>query len=382
MQRVTIEVEFVTPAFIGGADSGISAEWNAKSIRGQLRWWLRAVAARDCGFDVRELRRKEEAIWGSTSRRSAVDVIAEPLPSTDIERPGAPFMSTVDPREGRGRETTNGPVYLGYGLFDHVAGRSQTLRPYIKPGTTARIHLIRRGEFTAHERNAIVAWLTLGGIGSRSRRGYGSLQLVRHSKELDLTFDRQALLGKSPRSTISADTLQRLPQWSCVSDFTRVFEWSTAFEARNGVDGWRRALHAAGKAMIDYRRRYDKCDLDYRWAYKPANEAALPHRVGFGLPLPFGERVKLEGVEHDRRATPLLIHIAREGSTQNPAYRPTMTFMPSLFLPADEEVAFFRRQPDRKYSQSKRFAVGIEQYRIVQNFLEKLSEERLIVEVQ
>jgi hypothetical protein len=156
MQRLTIDVQFVTPCFLGGADPKQNAEWRAESIRGQLRWWFRAVAARDFGFDIKRIREAEEAVWGSTTRKSAVGIIVEPLKPSAVETAHVKFMDTV---EGSGKGSINGPVYLGYGLFETAGPPGgkffQTARPFIKPAETARFHLVRpRGDDDLRDRRA------------------------------------------------------------------------------------------------------------------------------------------------------------------------------------------------------------------------------------
>jgi hypothetical protein len=168
-----------------------------------------------------------------------------------------------------------------------------------------------------------------------------------------------------------------LPPFPAVSEFTRIYRWNTAFEMQYGIDGWRRALHAAGRALIRFRRRYKQGappTLDYEWAYaRGGNERGLPHRVGFGLPLPFGKPVILQGVEHDRRASPLLIHIALERSEGKVKYRPILTFLPSRFLPGQEQVAYFRKKGERYERSNDGFPVGLAQYQMVQDFLDALT---------
>lgn len=80
MQRATLEIEFLTPAFLGGAEQGLAAEWRAASVRGQLRWWFRAVAGGAWGGDLRRVREAEAHLFGSTDRASNLVVRAEGKP--------------------------------------------------------------------------------------------------------------------------------------------------------------------------------------------------------------------------------------------------------------------------------------------------------------
>src|ERR1700682_599570 len=95
MHRVELELTTVTPAFIGTSDSA-RAEWNAKSVRGHLRWWLRAVLGGELGGNWDQVRKQEEAIFGSNERKSAVKIIARPFESTlaGDAADGHPFNET------------------------------------------------------------------------------------------------------------------------------------------------------------------------------------------------------------------------------------------------------------------------------------------------
>ena len=54
MLRQTFKVELVTPCFLGGAKG--QADWRGASIRGQLRWWFRAVAGAYFAADLDQVR--------------------------------------------------------------------------------------------------------------------------------------------------------------------------------------------------------------------------------------------------------------------------------------------------------------------------------------
>jgi CRISPR/Cas system CMR-associated protein Cmr1 (group 7 of RAMP superfamily) len=66
MKRLKISVRFNTPCFLAGADQQGKAEWRAASIRGQLRWWLRAIApgSNDDEATVRDLRFRRQTYLG------------------------------------------------------------------------------------------------------------------------------------------------------------------------------------------------------------------------------------------------------------------------------------------------------------------------------
>ena len=65
-----LDLEFVTPSFLGSADQ--QAEWQAPSVRSQLRWWFRAVAGGTLEGNLERVRRLEAEVFGSIARRSAL----------------------------------------------------------------------------------------------------------------------------------------------------------------------------------------------------------------------------------------------------------------------------------------------------------------------
>lgn len=74
------EIEFITPAFIRGADQRIP-EVRSPSIKGAMRWWFRALAGSYFGDDAQKLKEIENQVFGSTKERSRVKISVTPLSS-------------------------------------------------------------------------------------------------------------------------------------------------------------------------------------------------------------------------------------------------------------------------------------------------------------
>lgn len=64
-ERIEYEVEVVTPMFLGGAD-GKSAELRTASIKGMLRFWWRALYG---GDDIKKMKRDESKCFGSANEK-------------------------------------------------------------------------------------------------------------------------------------------------------------------------------------------------------------------------------------------------------------------------------------------------------------------------
>ncbi len=351
MQRITCRIEFVTPAFIGGSDSS-HCELTGSTVRGQLRWWFRAVAGGYHDGNVVAVTEAERQVFGSSERRATLRVLI-------VERPGstraafpAASLGTAQllnfagapvadrPRlhlQHNGNETrTRSLAYLGYGP---VGMNGVAQRDYISPavngmpGGTAAFALQGAPVSTLFF-DALWAWLHLGAVGSRSRRGFGSIRckLVEGSLPIDapgLTVARVAdfdaaaglIVGRNRATTT-------LAEWSHISPDTHVYRSILP------ADTWQDAMNLAAAWLIAFRRRYGMgTGRDYDWMKGPVASRQVPDRAGFGLPLPFGKGATVNWLGH-RRASPILLRVSRfdEG------YFPVFTHFPSRLVPNGENI--------------------------------------------
>lgn len=177
--RDTVEIverfEIITPMFGGGVHIDQSRSHDKKpdpltpvraaSIRGQLRFWWRATQAHRFS-SIHELREAEEELWGAASKPAtvALEVNAE---AVRLER--APVGSS------------SGIAYATFPLRPKTGAGA--------PGQLTRIHgqcvlaLRCRAADAKEVQKALDAWLLFGGIGGRTRRGFGAVSPV--DRELD-----------------------------------------------------------------------------------------------------------------------------------------------------------------------------------------------------
>jgi CRISPR-associated protein Cmr1 len=403
MDRETFKVEIVTPCFLGGARG--TAEWRSASIRGQLRWWFRAVGGTQWRGDLDHVRREEARLFGSTDRRSLLRlrIVDSPKPA------GASFGSRLFAAQlakmyqepfaedrlrilgERGEEGSNPLHYLAFGP---VAKGRQYLPPLSRasfeiqlgPGAPKKNEEIRKvfGR-------ALWAWLNLGGIGSKSRKGFGSLRCDTNDFYQDPT-SLQDFEAQVKSLLVEGRGFQAGPEWTHFSAGSRVF-------IGEGGRTWEEAMERLGVWLIGFRRRYGfPRDLrsfngialagrDYEWAAPKGTQPRMevPDRAGFGLPLPFrrgsaGETVtwgarpkpgEPKGKDNDaRRASPLLLHVSKLGGS----FVPVLTHLPSRFLPKNSQLKFRGPFPTL-------FPETPQQRSIITTFLEDLQKKQLIREV-
>lgn len=367
MRPRTLQLELTTPGFLGGARPERDCGWRAASVRGQLRWWLRAVAGGRFRGDLEKVRQTEEAVFGSTGRSSVLTVsisggnnrleAKHPMPwggrglGTEAL---AEMWGLVPGQSGYEAEfrrldfrfPVNPVGYLGgQGVFGYEKGKGQFLaRPCLEARTQATLTVRPRPGRTLPQEarglfdHALWAWLHLGGLGARSRRGFGSLAVQEESgANLEKLVTRlRSLLELGKGSTADAE-------WSHLSSASRICLSPEPFPS------WENAMVHAGAWMMAFRRRYGQADQvseqrDYHWAKEAKHDReprGVPDRAGFGLPLPFGKPAKEivgwgpQDSDH-RRASPLLLHIAKveEG------FLPIFTHLPARLAPKDEVVRF------------------------------------------
>lgn len=171
MPRIKVELsaEFITPCFGGTVSSNTSVSYPAElretSIRGQIRWWMRA-----CGLDRKEVDR----IMGSTdSGQSLVRFRKKALVKNRMETEDW----WTDP------QYRACPKYLWFFVAPASASRrdeaNRVGQKCISKGSEFTLELSCRPGNEAELKKIIaytILWITFGSIGSRSTRAGGCMK--------------------------------------------------------------------------------------------------------------------------------------------------------------------------------------------------------------
>lgn len=189
-----LELEIVTPLFLAGAAQD-QPELRVPSVRGAMRAWYRALDAAFTEHEVDWFGGADQEVEGrgKDSAQSPFQLRVLPPPSPALA-PRADFVLVREDwrRFDRGRPPTktNGVLYTGYTLLESMGNQRRGFQPtdiQRRSLFTLRLVLPRPAEQDAPGRfgpkafTAVLGslWLLghLGGLGSRSRRGWGSVQL-------------------------------------------------------------------------------------------------------------------------------------------------------------------------------------------------------------
>lgn len=177
LASITKNYEVITPIFGGGAKpQQVDADCpiRAASLRGLLRFWWRATRGGNYAT-LAELREAEKSLWGSTEKPSQVSLDVEIL---QMGSPKCPRDMSI--RQWNDKTV---PMYAAFPIIDSHGDPLNNLHEGVEFRLTLRFPESYREDIEA----ALWALECFGGIGARTRRGFGAI----HCKDCNLQ-NRQA----------------------------------------------------------------------------------------------------------------------------------------------------------------------------------------------
>lgn len=376
IERFTVTFKTVTPLFLGGAKPDEEAELRASSIKGAMRSWYRAIDPEYANY--------EGKIFGSLENGQGIFSLKL---LTNVRGTNGFIKSNYDLLSiGTGRHTKNGISYFGFSLeTGNQRFNNYRQRKYIEADKDIRFELIFKTSPDVKVKRVMLSsiWLLghIGGLGSRSRRGFGTVAL----QSWDCNWDECADLPIAHQVKSTGQWmndfkkgLHTFKKW--FKEFTihdhSIFYKNTMFYLFNTSQNaqtiskvikgknesqrylaWEMALYEAGMSMQNFRQRYNLSDKksDYykvkehlafidntgkaatKWGIKANKILEAPKRVAFGLPLTFQssyqdgfkkngkpnyESVSTSfiGEKHERNASPIVIRIVKINGACHPFY--------------------------------------------------------------
>jgi len=244
MNSAIFECEIITPMFLSGAD-GKTPELRAPSIKGMMRYWWRAIQAES---NIEDLRTEEARMFGSSdenigrskfSIRITSSVIKEgditnqkPLPHHTGDN-NCPFLPSC---KGRNSERCS----KGFTI------------PAIKPKYDFKIKLCAADKNMLNPfANILEATLCLGGIGKRSRRGFGSIYCKKWNfKDPNILLDFILKKLNAVKSDFEIKTGKKiLRKTKCTANYPYIKEISAGNEEKD----INTLLKKIGQATHDYK---------------------------------------------------------------------------------------------------------------------------------
>lgn len=308
INKITFEIETITPMFLAGADQS-KAELRAASIKGLLRFWWRALQAES---DIGKLHKRESQIFGSSDENTGGGCSfslrirhAGELKPTKNKFPKQNMTVTSKGKTFQ----VNILEYLAYGTLEYRKGEGNIfVREYIPSGVKFELVF---NFFDVAWKNEILKVLYVfslfGGIGSRSRNGFGSVIVLNAQEVFSDSCEKYPLNGL-------VNLISNVDSLSYPS-FTR---GASVFRTKESTS-WDVALAEVGKLYRSVRSGEIKIgDKTFE------NKHFYDKRQYMGAPLIVDKKDKSF---LDRHAKPYFIKVAKEGNQ----YRSYILYLPSQY---------------------------------------------------
>lgn len=301
MDSKEFDVEVVTPMFLGGANIQ-DAELRVPSIKGVLRFWWRAT----CGIEsLKKMKEKEADIFGSTDNKAGFSI---QIDNPDNRKPVLENLPQGWKVPVENKKFKIGIIdYLAFGVRDHKKGYT---RKHIPSKSSFKLtFFFYRQNQQASILNAFYALINYGGLGAKSRNGFGSLCL-KNPKGIDL-FSTQEM-----------------------KDYTALSKRTILFKNFRIHDKWEDALSEIG--------------LSYR-----AARLSVEKKHNYNKRLLIAKPIVQSRNGQDRHAKPYFLHI---NILDDGKYQGQILYMPYQYYQAEKHEAYMEvcKQMNEKLAESVR----------------------------
>jgi CRISPR-associated protein Cmr1 len=334
VKRLTFDLEFITPAFIGGANQ--QAELRPASFVGLLRWWWRALKG-EC--DIKRLREEEIKIFGGDGKMASpvyLRVEGEVSKGEDLIN-----EYRLSWNFDKNRRALIGPhAGVGYLYYSMVALNK---REFIKADSRLRLTLIGKDDFLKHYIASLWALVFLGGVGSRSRRGGGNLTVIDYNpKDLGISFiptgyfDEWLVENLKRAKDLVGSSKTPCNEYSNLKNVKLVLsprEFNTWFEALNDI----------GNRFMNFRVK---------------NRQRVFDTAVFGIPVRHsnGQFVRA-GDDITRRSSPVVIKVVK---TPKGKYLWMVLWLWGKFLPNGVKLSFMGKTQEPSFKLIEEFFQELE----------------------
>ncbi|MCX7094130.1 MAG: type III-B CRISPR module RAMP protein Cmr1 [Methylobacter sp.] len=303
--------------FIGGGDSSDLPELRPPSIKGALRFWWRALQWGECLKNnpdpqtaLRILHQQEGELFGLAAK-------------SETNNGQGAFFLKLNKNSSNGivsdwpKNNDDGAGFLGYGL-DVTKNNNSPHKKAIRKGEFS-LCLVLKKTITKRQieqlKQVLKLWGLLGGLGSRSRRGFGSVALKKLDGECFDFADKSAYFNAIRAFFEPVELAPAMPIFTAVNQAMVI------------------AVMKHDRGCMDYKHLMNSLGQEYKNARSDAGKAV--DRLPFGLPL-----AKTD--EKNRRSSPLLMHIHHTVK----GYVAIVSFIPANFHFHDKyskgnDIAFY-----------------------------------------
>jgi len=342
MQIIEAAFEIVTPMFIGGADKTEDPEIRPPSIKGALRFWWRALQWGACLKQAKgnaeqalhALHEQEAELFGAAFKDNKYGqgrILLKLKKSSGKELP-AKKASIPNPSSGQQYLLGQGLYHFKEGLLQSALESQQTFKVVLKTDNEVDAQPII---------NTLMLFGLLGGLGSRARKGWGSVAIQsltytdKDKNKQNITTPEDKASYKNMLTGLLSQLPDEMPPFTAFSKQTRIdlsaFTNISAENLLTNVGNEQQMYRSYGKnsggghkvsgkeAEQNFKGDHDLV-IDFA---QRENITEHPRRIVFGLPHNYfySDKTKVDVIAVDttipknkksrqhRRSSPLFIHI-------------------------------------------------------------------------
>ena len=288
--------QLITPLYGGGVEPNLPdpiTTVRATEIRGHLRFWWRAVCGGRYDGDVNKLREAEEKLWGGPAEDG------KPGPSEVNIR-------VIENQPGNSRRTLpyrtrDGEIQVNVGdprsRWGYIAFPLRKSEGSVQENVSFKMEIVFPENCRQDIEQTLKAWELFGGIGARTRRGFGALRCTAiDGNEVDLKKKEHmeneiASLLKKCVGIWHKEIphLSMESKWKTITRNDPIGSWEALMRSlKDFRQGFRnRANHGFGRSQwpeADEIRRITKRHSPH---HEPKNPVDKFPRAQFGLPIIF-----------------------------------------------------------------------------------------------
>ena len=322
--------KLITPLYGGGeepAKPDSITVVRATEVRGHLRFWWRATRGGSFDGDLQKMKKREEEIWGSSGEKGkhgSSDVIVSVL-----DAKGGKAIGYLE----RDKDRNGNKVLIGdpKSSWSYVTFPLNKVKGEVHEEVSFSLEIKYPNGLMGDVEAALWAWENFGGIGARTRRGFGALQRTdinfilsprgQVASGIEDGLKKHVLAGIHPAGVPNLGgkiKFKVIPKSDSVTAWEYLFKRLKAFRQirnpgtppRPGRSKWTEPdtiRHMPGMTSLELHS-------------KRLNEINKFPRAKFGLPIIFEfkdkakdgkegdpDKTSLEGKAHDRLASPLIL---------------------------------------------------------------------------
>jgi CRISPR-associated protein Cmr1 len=301
MENLTATYRIVTPMFIGDGNQQATSI-RPPSVKGALRFWWRALnwgrfinEYHNEATALKKLHTEEARLFGSVADNKKLESGQGVFLLRIIEQPNTKELEKNWPFSPRKGNKFPGSTFLGFGLFE--SGEGDDFKPHregikekneFKPQSEFKLQLDFKPSTSAEDIESIEQTVRIlglvGDLGSRARRGFGSLTLTKlqynASKPQCFLYTQREYAHKISELLTHYQKVINYPPYTAFSQQSQFRLFSTDKDARQ-------VHNTMGTQYKKYRSKFNSNKSQKR---------------AFGLPLKDFD-------EDNRRASPLFFHV-------------------------------------------------------------------------